>query len=153
MPTKKLQRKPPSQRPGRRPGGLHRYKPLRLAPSMLDATYLQTWSRESPEPVVLLLNLDDPNGDEILREIAGSRSYQRLREESCDGPDAPSIGLGIKNAEDAATILLPHFECAMELLETPIPPGHYRVVVIDVGEMRCLSRPIPAPGRFELIED
>jgi hypothetical protein len=143
--AKKPLGKPPSQRPGHRPGR-HRQKPLDLDGLKVDVAYVRTVSAKSPEPVVLLINLDDEIGGKLGRQILGSQEVAETIKESRNSPYAPSLTLGIDSDKDATSILHFVFENAPKALETPVPAGHYRVVIVDGGEMMCRSRPVPDPG-------
>jgi hypothetical protein len=144
---KKPRGKPPSQRPGHPPGGAHRQKPLRFDWRILDATFAKTVTPTSPEPVVFLINADDEVGGKLGREMLGSEIVEEIVEDFRHTPHATTLTLGAESVKGAAAILSFWFENAAADLETPLPPGHYRLVIVDRGGLTCRSRPIP---RFEI---
>jgi hypothetical protein len=138
--------KPPSQRPGRRPGGAHRYRPWVIDGDALDRTYASTESAGRNEPVVFLINADDPIGEKVGREILGPKTFKEIVADYRGSPEAASIYLGIESEDDAIGILSFFFANAATAFDRPKPEDHYRVVVVDAREMTCHSRPIPRSG-------
>jgi hypothetical protein len=145
---KKPRGKPPSQRPGHLPGGAHRQRPLKIDGFTIDAAFKQAVSPKSPEPAVLVINADDELGGKLGREIVGARIVADVAEDFRHTHYATTLNLGVGSAESAGDILSDYFENAAADLKTPMPPEHYRVVVVDHGEMTCLFRPIP---RYEIV--
>jgi hypothetical protein len=135
--------KPPSQRHGYRPGGGHRFRPLNFSAVELDVAYERTVSAKTPDPVVFVINLDDEIGAKLARETFGSETVAEIRTDYRHGPEAPRLTFASECVEDASAILGFHFENCAKVLETPIPPGHFRVIVIDRGGVTCHPRPIP----------
>ena len=135
--------KPPSQRSGYRPSGGGRFRPLNFSAIELDVAYEKTATARHPEPVVFVINLDDEIGGNLGREVCGSDQVAEIKSDFRQRPEAPRMTFAVESAEDALVILSSHFEDAT-LLEAPIPPGHYRVVVIDRGGVTC--HPCPVPG-------
>jgi hypothetical protein len=144
---KKPRGKPPSQRPGHLPGGAHRQKPLQFDGGTLDVIFAKTVSPTSPAPVVFLINADDEVGGKLGREMLGRELVAEIAEDFRHTPYATSLTLGVESVEGAVAILSFSFENASADLETPLPPGHYRLVIVDRGGMACRSRPIP---RYEI---
>jgi hypothetical protein len=144
---KKPRGKPPSQRRGHIPGGAHRQKPLQFDGLLLDAAFAKTVSPTSPEPAVFVINADDEVGGKLGREMLGRELVAEIAEDFRHKPYATSLTLGIASVEGAVAILSFCFESAAADLEAPLPPGHYRLVIVDRGGLTCRSRPIP---RFEI---
>jgi hypothetical protein len=134
---------PPSQRTGHRPGGAHRYRPLRIDPLILDLTYQRTLSSKSPQPVVFLINTDDPVGAKLGLEMVGREAFEEASGDYRHSPEAARLTLGVESEEDAVAILSFTFPGTAAAFKTPLPPEHYRVVVVEAGEMKLHSRPIP----------
>jgi hypothetical protein len=135
--------KPPSQRAGRSPGASHRFRPLNLSAVEMDVAYERSARTGHPDTVVFVVNLDDELGGKLGRKVSGPEYIAEIKSDYRGRPEAPRLTFAAESVEDASAILSFHFEGGEKVLEAPIPPGHFRVVVIDRGGATCHPRPIP----------
>jgi len=96
-----------------------------------------------PEPVVFVVNLDDEIGGNLGHQVSGSERVAEIKSDYRQRPEAPRLTFAAESVKDAFAILIFHLENANAVLQAPIPPGHYRVVVVDRGGATCHPRPIP----------
>ncbi len=141
--ARKPLKKPPSQRHGYRPGGGHRFRPLNFSAVELDAAYETSARAGGPEPVVFVVNLDDAIGGKLADQFSAPEHIAKLKNEYRHSPEAPRLTFAVDRFQDALAILTCNVENAAQILETPIPPDHFRVIVIDRGGVTCHPRPIP----------
>jgi hypothetical protein len=104
---------------------------------------VQALSPESPEPVVLVINADEPIVRRVALDALGSTTLHEIDRDYRDRPRAATAVLGVPGQEGASTILSFYFPDALTELDQPLPAGHFRVVVVDGGGITCRSRPIP----------
>jgi hypothetical protein len=100
-------------------------------------------SPTSPEPVVFLINADDEVGGKLGRQMIGRELVAEIADDFRHTPHATALTLGVETVKGTAEILSSCFENVAAALETPLPPGHYRLVIVDRGGMACRFRPIP----------
>ena len=140
--ARKPLKKPPSQRHGYQPGG-HRFRPLNFSAIELDVAYETSARAGGPEPVVFVVNLDDVIGGKLADQFSPADHIAEIKNEYRHSPDAPRFTFAVDRVKDALAILTWNYENAAQILETPIPPDHFRVIVVDRGGATCHPRPIP----------
>lgn len=142
--AKKPRGKPPSHRAVHRSSGAPPQKPVDYSEMLIDTAYVRTLSPEDPDPVVLVINVDDEAGRRLGLDVLGSATVREIDHDYRHQPRAATTILGVPSQEAVGAILSFQFPDAIKDLDQPLPAGHFRVVVVDGGRIICRSRPIRA---------
>lgn len=122
---------------------------LRRATERIEIAFIKAVRQSIENPAVVLLELEDPTAQWIIRTTVREAEAERMIER-CRGQDITPIALWRMTADEAADLLPPDHEAAIHGLRrwaTCGPPGMFPVVVVGRGGIGLIAFPIPESWR------